>query len=146
MVVTKGTGTPWALWKKTSHQLRKLGISGRGHLTIGENAVKLVYSSTASTASLGYYASNRECWSASRHCAKEGVGQLVGFSTTHDVPEIKEALDTGIFDVGSYLTTFSTAAGRRRRTQRAAYAHQKQVGIINMKAFGGNSTRLSTTY
>lgn len=66
----------------------------------------------------------------------------VGFSSHyHDVPEINEALDTGIFDVVELpYNIFNRSLGEDGELNVLAYAHQKQVGIINMKAFGGNST------
>lgn len=58
VVVTKGHGyTLGALEEDLATSLRKLGISGKGHLTIGGNAVKLVYF---------FHGINRQRWDTMR--------------------------------------------------------------------------------
>lgn len=143
VVVTKGHGyTMEALEEDLNTSLRKLGISGKGDLTIGSNPVKLVYF---------FHGINQQRWDTMRKSGvleraqalrEQGVVNYIGFSSHYaNVPEIKEALDTGIFDVIELpYNIFNRSLGEDGAFNVLAYAYEKQVGIINMKAFGGNST------
>ena len=99
VIITKGHGyTPDVFDKDLSTSLSKVGIEGKGNLKIGNNDVKLVYF---------FHGINESRWEThqefrgirkAKKAKADGIINYIGFSSHyHDIPEIKEALDTGIF-------------------------------------------------
>ncbi len=118
-----------------------MGIQGKGELKIGPNDVKLVYL---------FHGINETRWGemcASKVLEKaqslkaDGVINYIGFSSHYaQGKEIKEALDTGVFDVAEFpYNIFNPELGEGDPINFLKYAYDRDVGIINMKAFGGNS-------
>ncbi|HQD17451.1 MAG: aldo/keto reductase [Bacillota bacterium] len=142
VVVTKGHGyTPSQFDEDLSVSLSKLKVEGRGNLTIGKNPIYLVYL---------YHGLNKERWetivsSGSLERALEvkaqGIVNFIGFSSHYkNAPEIKDALDTDVFDVVELpYNIFNATLGEDGEINLLKYAYERNVGIINMKAFGGNS-------
>jgi len=142
VVVTKGHGyTPDQFDEDLSISLSKLGVEGRGSLRIGNNPIYLVYL---------YHGLNEERWETIKSSGSlkraleakaQGVVNFIGFSSHYrNVPEIKDALDTDAFDVVELpYNIFNRSLGEDGRIDLLKYAYEKDVGIINMKAFGGNS-------
>ncbi len=142
VVVTKGHGyNHKELDQELETSLKKLGIQGRGELKIGSNSVKLVYL---------FHGINETRWAemcASKVIEKaqtlkaDGVINFIGFSSHYaQGKEIKEALDTGVFDVAELpYNIFNPDLGEGGPINLLKYAYEREVGIINMKAFGGNS-------
>jgi predicted aldo/keto reductase-like oxidoreductase len=142
IVVTKGHGYNLKdLHQELKTSLEKLGIEGLGELKIGSNDVKLVYL---------FHGINEERWTEMRASGvlkkaqslkEQGVINYIGFSSHYKQgKEIKEALDTGIFDVVELpYNIFNPDLGEGGEMNLLKYAYDRDVGIINMKAFGGNS-------
>lgn len=141
VIITKGHGyTPDEFDKDLSTSLSKLGVEGKGNLKIGKNDIKLVYF---------FHGINESRWKSikesgvldkAQKAKDEGVINYIGFSSHyHDTHEIKDALDTGIFDVIELpYNIFNRSLGEDGKINLLKYAHDKDVGIINMKAFNGN--------
>jgi uncharacterized protein len=141
VIVTKGHGyTLEELDNNLSTSRSKLGIEGNHNLRIGNNDVKLVYF---------FHGINKERWETMKNSgvlekAKElketGLINYIGFSSHYgDGKEIKEAVDTGIFDVVELpYNVFNRSLGEDGEIDLLEYIHKKEIGIINMKAFNGN--------
>jgi len=143
VIVTKGHGyTLPVLEEDLKTSLSKLGIEGRGTLKIGNNEVKLVYF---------FHGINEERWNTmcesgvlerAKELKAEGVINYIGFSSHYgDKKAIKAAVDTGIFDVVELpYNVFNRTLGEDGEINLLEYLYNKGIGLINMKAFGGNST------
>lgn len=141
VIITKGRGyTVEALDEELATSRRKLGIEGKGDLHIGQNRVKLVYF---------YHGLNDERWESittsgalerMQAVKQEGLINYIGFSSHYgNAKEIKKAVDTGIFDVVELpYNIFNRALGEDGEIDLLQYCYERGVGIINMKAFGGN--------
>lgn len=141
IIVTKGHGyTLEELDNNLSTSRSKLGIEGNHNLKIGNNDIKLVYF---------FHGINKERWETMKNSgvlekAKElketGLINYIGFSSHYgDGKEIKEAVDTGIFDVVELpYNVFNRSLGEDGEIDLLEYIHKKEIGIINMKAFNGN--------
>jgi len=141
VIITKGHGyTPDVFEEELSTSLSKLGIEGKGNLKIGNNDIKLVYF---------FHGINESRWNTikesgvldkAQKAKADGIINYIGFSSHyHDVPQIKEALDTGIFDVIELpYNIFNRSLGEDGEINLLKYAYDKDVGIVNMKAFNGN--------
>lgn len=141
VIVTKGHGyTLEELDNNLSTSRSKLGIEGNHNIRIGNNDVKLVYF---------FHGINKERWETMKNSgvlekAKElketGLINYIGFSSHYgDGKEIKEAVDTGIFDVVELpYNVFNRSLGEDGEIDLLEYIHKKEIGIINMKAFNGN--------
>jgi predicted aldo/keto reductase-like oxidoreductase len=141
VVITKGHGyTPDEFRRDLGTSLAKLGIEGKGSLKIGSNAVKLVYF---------FHGINDARWKSiqesgalelAQEYKEKGIINHIGFSSHYnDAPEIREALDTGVFDVIELpYNLFNRSLGEDGAIDLLKYAYDKNVGIINMKAFNGN--------
>ena len=142
VIVTKGHGyTPSQFDEDLSVSLSKLGIDGQGALRIGRNEVKLIYF---------YHGLNQERWetitssgSLDRALAAkaQGLVNYIGFSSHYrNAPEVKAALDSGAFDVIELpYNLFNRSVGEDGEVDLLKYAYDRDVGVINMKALGGNS-------
>ena len=136
VIVTKGHGyTPEKFDDFLATSRGKLGVEGRHPLHIGPNPIKLVYF---------FHGISVERWAEMKSSGvldkiksvkEEGLIDYIGFSSHYkDTVEIKEAIATDIFDVVELpYNIFNQSL--------APYielAHRHDLGIINMKAFGGN--------
>lgn len=136
LIITKGHGYEIEAFDadlKTS--LNKLGVSGQGDLYIGDHRIKLVYF---------FHGINEERWTTMKksgvldHAKKlqeQGLFTYLGFSshTGHEV-HIEEAVNSGYFQV-TELPYNVFAPGMESLMKLAS---EKGMGVINMKAFGGN--------
>lgn len=141
VIVTKGHGYTLAeLDEALTTSRRKLGIEGRHNLKIGDNDIKLVYF---------FHGINKDRWATmleagvlekAKKLKEEGLINYIGFSSHYgDTKEIKEAIDTGIFDVVELpYNIFNCNLGEDGKIDLLEYIHKKDIAIINMKAFNGN--------
>lgn len=141
VIVTKGHGyTVEDLEENLFTSRAKLGVEGKGNLKIGNNDIKLVYF---------FHGINKERWSIinnSGALAKiqeykdKGLINYIGFSSHYgDTVEIKKAVDTGIFDaIELPYNIFNRSLGEDGELNLLKYIHDKEIGLINMKAFNGN--------
>lgn len=141
VIVTKGHGYTLDTLKEDLETSRsKLGIEGSGDLKIGSNAVKLVYF---------FHGINKERWTTmvesgvlkeAQELKSKGIINYIGFSSHYgDFAEIKEAIDTGIFDVIELpYNIFNRSLGEDGNIDLLQYIHKNDIGLINMKAFNGN--------
>lgn len=141
VIITKGHGyTLEELDKEVQISLDKLGVTGKGNLKIGDNDIKLVYL---------FHGINEDRWSTMRESGvldraqelkEEGLINYIGFSSHYaQKKEIIEALDTDIFDVCELpYNIFNRELGEDGKVDILKYAYEKDLGIINMKAFNGN--------
>ncbi|HHW08351.1 MAG TPA: hypothetical protein GXX29_00090 [Firmicutes bacterium] len=141
IVVTKGHGyTVPELEEELRISREKLGITGRGALRIGNNPIILVYF---------LHGINEERWAKVkssgaldrlRELKEEGLINIPGFSSHYySRKEIKEAIDTGVFEVVELpYNIFNRILGEDGEINLLAYAYERGLGVINMKAFGGN--------
>lgn len=142
VLVTKGHGyTPSQFDEDLSISLSKLGIEGKGALRIGQNPVTLIYF---------YHGVNQERWETivssgsldrALEAKAQGAVNYIGFSSHYgNAPEIKAALDSDLFDVVELpYNVFNRSLGEDGEIDLLKHAYDRDVGIINMKAFGGNS-------
>lgn len=141
VIITKGHGyTLPELEENLNTSRSKLGIEGKGNLKIGKNDIKLVYF---------FHGINKERWGTIKNSGvlekiqeykKEGLVNYIGFSSHYgDAVEIKEAVDTGIFDVVELpYNIFNRSLGEDGNINLQKYIHDREIGLINMKAFNGN--------
>lgn len=141
VIITKGHAYTVAdLETELQTSIETLGIEGRGNLKIGRNDIRLVYF---------IHGINKERWESVlksktldrlQELKREGVINHIGFSSHYaNGKEIKEAVDTGVFDVVELpYNIFNRTLGEDGETNLLEYINKKDVGIINMKAFDGN--------
>ena len=143
VIVTKGHGyTPEVFDQDLQDSLRTLRIkkTDKG-LFIGQTEVKLV---------VFFHGIKEDRWNTIKasnvieHAKKrqqEGLFHYLGFSSHYgDGKEIKEALDTGAFQVMELpYNVYNRSIGEDGKTDFLKYAHDKGVAIVNMKAFNGSS-------
>lgn len=141
VVITKHHGYEISQFEEELETSRgKLGVSGKGDLKIGDNDIKLVHL---------FHGINEDRWSTmlssgvlerAQELKEEGIINYIGFSSHYaQKKEIKAALDTDIFDVVELpYNIFNRELGEDGELNLLKYAHDKDVGIINMKAFNGN--------
>lgn len=142
VLITKGHGyTLSELENDLAKSREALGITGKGNLKIGRNDIKLVYF---------LHGISDERWATIKtsgvleklqELKNDGVINFIGFSSHYPFPrEIKEAVDTGVFDVVELpYNVFSRALGEDGEVNLLEYIHSRDIGLINMKAFNGNS-------
>ena len=142
VIVTKGHGyNPKAFDEDFEASISALGIkkTEKG-LFIGTTEIKLVYF---------LHGIKEDRWAeiqetgAIEHAKKRqanGDFTYLGFSSHYgDVKEIKEALDTGAFQVIELpYNVFNRSIGEDGAIDFLKYAHDMGVAIVNMKAFNGN--------
>lgn len=141
VVITKGHAyTIEALEKDLADSLKTLGVTGKGDLKIGNNDIKLVYF---------IHGISNERWAEVKESGvldrllelkNEGVINYIGFSSHYPFPvEIKDAIDTDLFDVIELpYNVFNRSLGEDGPIDLFKYIHDKDIGLINMKAFNGN--------
>ena len=142
VVITKGHGYEIKqLEEELETSLNKLGVKGKHSLKIGDNDIKLVYL---------FHGINENRWETmtssgvldrARQLKAQGIINFIGFSSHYAQKDtIKKALDTNIFDVVELpYNIFNRSLGEDGGDRNLLkYAYEKDVGIINMKAFNGN--------
>lgn len=141
VIITKGHGyTLEELENNLTTSRAKLGIEGRGNLKIGNNDIKLIYF---------FHGINKERWTSMQKSGAlekileykaQGLINFIGFSSHYgDASEIKGAVDTDIFDVVELpYNIFNRSLGEDGKLNLQKYIHDKEIGLINMKAFNGN--------
>jgi len=139
IIVTKGHSyTPGDFYENLEISRSKLGIVDK--LKIGNTEIRLVYF---------YHGISDERWEeikssgaleAAADAKKKGLISYIGFSSHYAFGKvIKEAIDTGIFDVIELpCNVFNRSLGEDGNIDLLKYAHDKGLGIINMKPFNGN--------
>jgi hypothetical protein len=141
VVITKGHAyTPEDFQRELGISREKLGVTGTGELFIGQNRIVLVYL---------LHGINEERWNtvtssgvldSVQQAKSEGLINFIGFSSHYaQKPQIKAAMETGIFDVVELpYNLFNRELGEDGETDLLALAHSLDIGLINMKAFSGN--------
>ncbi len=141
VIVTKGHAyTVPDLERELQISRDTLGVEGKGNLKIGQNDIKLIYF---------IHGINEERWQTAKQSGAlerlqalkaEGVVNFIGFSSHYaNAKEIKEAVDTGIFDVVELpYNVFNRILGEDGEINLLEYINKKNMGLINMKAFDGN--------
>jgi len=143
VIVTKGHGyTPEAFDEGLETSLKTLGVKQTENgLFIGSTEIKLVYF---------FHGIKEDRWQSIKESGaiehalkrqKEGKFTYLGFSSHYgDKKEIKEALDTGVFQVVELpYNVYNRALGEDGEIDLIKYAHDMGVAIVNMKAFNGTS-------
>ncbi len=142
VIITKGHAyTPEAFDADFNASVKALGIrkTEKG-LFIGSTEIKLVYF---------FHGIKEDRWAQTKssgaidHALKRqaaGDFNFLGFSSHYgDGKEIKEALDTGVFQVIELpYNIFNRSIGEDGNFDFIKYAHDMGVGVVNMKAFNGN--------
>jgi predicted aldo/keto reductase-like oxidoreductase len=136
VIVTKGHGyTPEKFSEHLETSLGKLGVTGRHELRIGPNPIKLVYF---------FHGISQERWGEMKSSGvldqikavkDAGLINYIGFSSHYkDAAEIGEAIESDLFDVMELpYNIFNQSLAPL-----IELGHRHDLGIINMKAFGGN--------
>ncbi len=141
VVVTKGHGyTLDEFEKDLNTSLAKLGVTGTHNLRIGQTDVRIVYFFHGINAKRWATISTSGVLDKIQELKQAGVINHIGFSSHYgDTKEIKAAVDTGIFEVVELpYNIFNRSLGEDGKLNLLEYIYNKQIGIINMKAFSGN--------
>jgi predicted aldo/keto reductase-like oxidoreductase len=141
VIVTKGHGyTLPELDADLGTSLEKLKIRGKGNLKIGKNDIKLVYFLHGINEARWESIKNSGVLDKLKELKSEGVINYIGFSSHYrNVKEIREAADTGIFEVAELpYNVFNRSLGEDGQINFLKYFNDKGIALINMKAFGGN--------
>ena len=143
VIVTKGHGYELAPLAEDLAATRKaLRIEGLGdEMHIGQTPVRLVYFLHGISDERWEVIQKSGVLPRLRELQKEGMISFPGFSSHYPFPkEIKEAVDTGAFDVVELpYNVFNRSLGEDGELDILKYIHEKDLGIVNMKAFNGNS-------
>ena len=120
--------------------LKALGVTGRGNLKIGANDIKLIYFIHGISDARWPTIKSSGVLEKLQSLKNEGVVNYLGFSSHYEFSnEIKDAVDTGIFDVVELpYNVFNRILGEDGDINLFEYIHSKDLGLINMKAFNGN--------
>jgi len=141
VVITKGHAyTIPEMEEDLATSLKTLKVTGKGNLKIGENDIKLIYL---------IHGISDERWTTIKESGvlaelqklkREGIINYIGFSSHYPfAKEIKEAVDLGVFDVVELpYNIFNRTFGKSGELNLFKYIYEKNIGIINMKAFNGN--------
>ena len=141
VLVTKGHAyTVPALEQDLAESLKTLGVSGKGTLKIGSQEIRLIYL---------VHGISQERWETVKasgvlnrlqELKRDGTISHIGFSSHYPfAAQIKEALDSDVFDVAELpYNVFNRSLGEDGPLDLLSYAHQRDIGLINMKAFNGN--------
>ncbi len=141
VIITKGHAyTIPDLEKDLAASLRTLGVSGKGDLRIGGNAIRLVYLVHGISDERWATVQSSGVLRRLQELKEEGVVNHLGFSSHYPFPKvIKEAVDTGVFDVVELpYNVFNRSLGEDGAIDLLKYIHDRDIGLINMKAFDGN--------
>ncbi len=118
-----------------------LGISGNGdEMRIGQTPIRLVYLIHGISTERWQQATASGVLERLQQARKDGVVHFLGFSSHYPfATEIQAAIDTGIFDVTELpYNVFNRILGEDGELDLLRYAHERGLGVINMKAFDGN--------
>jgi len=141
VIVTKGHAyTIPDLEADLKKSLETLGVTGKGDLKIGNNDIKLIYFIHGISTERWETVKKSGVLDRLQQLKNEGVVNYIGFSSHYPFPkEIKEAVDTGIFDVVELpYNVYNRSLGEDGELNLLKYIHDKDIGIVNMKAFDGN--------
>jgi predicted aldo/keto reductase-like oxidoreductase len=141
VIVTKGHGyTPDALYAELDESRRALGVTGYHDLYIGGNPVKLVYFLHGLKADRWDVVQSSGVMAELSKIKSKGLVNFVGFSSHyHDGKEIREAIDSDVFDVCELpYNVFNRSLGEDGETDLIKYAYKHDVGVVCMKAFDGS--------
>ena len=141
VIVTKGHAyTIPELEEDLNLSLKTLGVTGKGNLKIGNNDIKLIYFIHGISTERWETVKTSGVLDKLQQLKNEGVVNYIGFSSHYPFPkEIKEAVDTGIFDVVELpYNVYNRSLGEDGEIDLLKYIHDKDIGLINMKAFDGN--------
>ena len=141
VLITKGHAyTIPELEKDLADSLKTLGITGKGDLRIGDNAIRLVYLVHGISAERWATVKSSGVLDRLQELKAEGVINHIGFSSHYPFPkEIREAVDTNVFDVVELpYNIYQRSLGEDGETDLLRYIHERDIGLINMKAFDGN--------
>ena len=140
-IITKGHGyTPGEFDSDLEISLNKLGITGRHDLRIGKNPIKLIYFLHGISTERWDTINTSGVLNTIQQAKNEGLINYAGFSSHYPyAKEIKEAADTGVFDVVELpYNVFNRSLGEDGETDLLKYLNEKDIGVVNMKAFDGN--------
>lgn len=142
VVITKGHGyDPLEFDKDLAISRSKLGINGKGKLTIGKNEIKLVYFFHGITSERWHTMVTSGVLKHAKKLQEEGLFTYLGFSSHNGHEDcICEAIDSGYFEVIELpYSVFATGFGDDESPYGNIFKriYDKGIGLINMKAFGG---------
>ena len=141
VIITKGHAyTVPELEKDLADSLAALGVSGKGDLTIGNNSIKLIYFIHGISTERWEIVKSSGVLDRLVELKRQGIVNFIGFSSHYPfAKEIREAIDTGIFDVVELpYNVFNRSLGEDGKLDLFKYIYEKDIGLINMKAFNGN--------
>ena len=143
VIVTKGHGYELKPLAEDLAATRKaLRIQGLGEdMHIGQTPVRLVYFLHGIGDERWAVVRNSGVLPRLRELQQEGLISFPGFSSHYPfAKEIREAVDTDCFDVVELpYNVYNRSLGEDGETDILKYIHEKDLGIVNMKAFNGNS-------
>lgn len=143
VIVTKGHGYELkALAEDLAATRKALRIQGLGdEMRIGTTPIRLVYFLHGISDERWAVIRNSGVLPRLRELQKEGYISFPGFSSHYPfAKEIKEAVDTDCFDVVELpYNVYNRSLGEDGELNMLRYIHEKDLGIVNMKAFNGNS-------
>lgn len=142
VIVTKGHGYELKPLAEDLAATRKaLRIQGLGdQMHIGSTPVRLVYFLHGISDERWEVIQKSGVLPRLRELQQEGLISFPGFSSHYPfAKEIKEAVDTGCFDVVELpYNVYNRSLGEDGELNLLQYIHDQDLGIVNMKAFNGN--------
>lgn len=142
VIVTKGHGYELkALAEDLAATRKALRIQGLGdEMHIGTTPIRLVYFLHGISSERWEVIQTSGVLPRLRELQKEGLISFPGFSSHYPfAKEIKEAVDTGCFDVVELpYNVYNRSLGEDGELDILRYIHEQDLGIVNMKAFNGN--------
>lgn len=142
VIVTKGHGYELkALAEDLAATRKALRIQGLGNeMHIGTTPIRLVYFLHGISSERWEVIQTSGVLPRLRELQKEGLISFPGFSSHYPfAKEIKEAVDTGCFDVVELpYNVYNRSLGEDGELDILRYIHEQDLGIVNMKAFNGN--------
>ena len=144
LIITKGHGyEPESFLQHLDESTRRLRITRRGGtLYIGQTEIRLCYLLHGiSRDRWGVIASSGVLDYAKRLQA-EGRFDFFGFSSHYrDADVIQEAIETGKFNACELpYNVYNTVLGEGGEVNLFKLAHEKGMGVVNMKAYNGNGS------
>lgn len=143
VIVTKGHGYELEPLAEDLAATRKaLRIQGLGEdMHIGQTPVRLVYFLHGISDERWEVIQKSGVLSKLRELQAEGLISYPGFSSHYAfAKQIKEAVDSDAFDVVELpYNVYNRSLGEDGQQDLLKYIYEKDLGIVNMKAFNGNS-------
>jgi predicted aldo/keto reductase-like oxidoreductase len=144
LIVTKGHGyTPEAFLRFLDESTLRLRIAIRdGKRYIGNVEIKLCYLLHGINADRWAAISSSNTLEYAKRLQSEGRFDFFGFSShQNDGATIKTAIDTGMFDACELpYNVYSTGLGEGGAIDLIKLAHERGMGVINMKAYNGSGS------